>query len=70
MVVVDLMLEIPCRAIGTPQPTITWEKDGFQVSFKKSSFLSLPPHSLLIFITSSFTLLFAFFNFVKLKETS
>lgn len=30
-VVLGLMLEIPCRAIGTPQPTISWEKDGFQI---------------------------------------
>lgn len=32
-VVLGLMLEIPCRAIGTPDPEITWEKDGFQVIF-------------------------------------
>lgn len=31
-VVLGMILEIPCRAIGTPDPTVTWEKDGFQVS--------------------------------------
>ncbi|VBB32471.1 unnamed protein product, partial [Acanthocheilonema viteae] len=31
VVVLGLMLEIPCRAVGTPEPTITWEKDGFQI---------------------------------------
>uniref|UniRef100_A0A0R3RPN4 Hemicentin-1-like n=1 Tax=Elaeophora elaphi TaxID=1147741 RepID=A0A0R3RPN4_9BILA len=31
VIVLGLMLEIPCRAIGTPEPTITWEKDGFQI---------------------------------------
>ncbi|VDM47645.1 unnamed protein product [Toxocara canis] len=30
-VVLGLMLEIPCRAIGSPDPTVTWEKDGFQI---------------------------------------
>ncbi|VDK40722.1 unnamed protein product [Gongylonema pulchrum] len=25
------MLEIPCRAVGTPEPSIAWEKDGFQI---------------------------------------
>ncbi len=30
-VVRDLNLEIPCRSIGTPDPTIAWERDGFQV---------------------------------------
>jgi hemicentin len=30
-VVLGLMLEIPCKAIGTPKPTIGWKKDGFEV---------------------------------------
>uniref|UniRef100_A0A1I8F0W4 Ig-like domain-containing protein n=2 Tax=Wuchereria bancrofti TaxID=6293 RepID=A0A1I8F0W4_WUCBA len=31
VVVLGLMLEIPCRAVGTSEPTISWEKDGFQI---------------------------------------
>ncbi|GMT31155.1 hypothetical protein PFISCL1PPCAC_22452 [Pristionchus fissidentatus] len=30
-VVMDMALEIPCKAIGTPDPTVQWEKDGFQI---------------------------------------
>ncbi|KAM3729106.1 Hemicentin-1 [Dirofilaria immitis] len=31
VIVLGLTLEIPCRAVGTPEPTIAWEKDGFQI---------------------------------------
>ncbi|CAI4229355.1 unnamed protein product [Auanema sp. JU1783] len=31
-VVKGLTLEIPCKAIGTPEPERTWEKDGIQIS--------------------------------------
>ncbi|KAK0404397.1 hypothetical protein QR680_017438 [Steinernema hermaphroditum] len=31
-VVLDLYLEVPCRAIGIPDPHISWEKDGFAIS--------------------------------------
>ncbi|GMT05475.1 hypothetical protein PENTCL1PPCAC_27649, partial [Pristionchus entomophagus] len=30
-VVMDMALEVPCKAIGTPDPTVQWEKDGFQI---------------------------------------
>uniref|UniRef100_A0A0M3KE33 Ig-like domain-containing protein n=1 Tax=Anisakis simplex TaxID=6269 RepID=A0A0M3KE33_ANISI len=30
-VIHGMMLEIPCRAVGTPDPTVTWEKDGFPI---------------------------------------
>uniref|UniRef100_A0AC35G417 Ig-like domain-containing protein n=1 Tax=Panagrolaimus sp. PS1159 TaxID=55785 RepID=A0AC35G417_9BILA len=30
-VVLGVDLELPCRALGTPKPEVSWQKDGFQV---------------------------------------
>ena len=31
-VVLDMKLRLPCVAIGTPKPSISWKKDGLEVS--------------------------------------
>uniref|UniRef100_A0A7E4ZRG5 Immunoglobulin I-set domain protein n=1 Tax=Panagrellus redivivus TaxID=6233 RepID=A0A7E4ZRG5_PANRE len=30
-IVLGLRLDIPCRAIGTPRPVVSWQKDGFEI---------------------------------------
>lgn len=33
-IVLGVGLELPCRAIGTPKPVVSWQKDGFEVNLR------------------------------------
>ncbi|XP_041648005.1 hemicentin-1 [Cheilinus undulatus] len=47
-VILNNPITLPCRATGSPRPTITWQKEGINIPTKSGSFTVLPSGSLQI----------------------
>ncbi|XP_076007425.1 hemicentin-1 [Genypterus blacodes] len=47
-VIVNNPITLPCRATGSPRPTITWQKEGINIPSRGGSFTVLPNGSLQI----------------------